>query len=222
MKFFVLRLGLVCLFTVLFVSGCMKKPDPVSSSAAETPSAVSPRKSLLEPSFSHITFNLPKGIEWVQSQNTPIGNGGVAEWVPKGYTSQNSPLRIIYQKKQPGLSPGLRLQEIVAPAKNCVDTKIARFKGGSSYAHQANVEVFCSKMGKNDWGLVSYVAVFSNRSETHTLIGEIRTAPTEKAGVFPEKTKKEKEIRDKTRTLSKLLFDSIRSVRVCAKDGNCR
>ncbi len=222
MNSFVFRFGLVCFAGVLLVCGCVKKPDPVNSSAAGTPPAVSPRKSLLEPSFSHITFNLPQGIDWVQSRNTPVGNGGVAEWVPRGYTSQNSPLRIIYQKKQPGLSPGVRLQEIVAPVKNCVDAKITRFKGDSSYTHQANVEVFCSKMGKNDWGLVSYVAVFSNRSETHTLIGEIRTTATEKAGVFPEKTKKEREARDKTGALGKLLFDSIRSIRVCTKDGNCR
>ncbi len=222
MKSFTSWVGLGFLFGVLLVSGCAKKPSTISSSTGKTPPAVLPQKRLLEPSFSYLTFNLPKGITWVQSQNTPIGNGWVTEWVPKGYTSQNSPLRIIYQKRQPGLSPGLRLQEIVAPARNCGDAKITRFNGNSSYKHQANVEVFCSKMGKNDWGLVSYVAVFSNPSETHALIGEIRTPVTEKAGVFPGKTGQEKKLLNQTKTLTKLLFDAIRSVRVCKKNGNCR
>ncbi len=208
--------------TALLVSGCAKEPDAADPSAPAASSVVSPRKSLLGSAFSHITFNLPKEIAWVQSRNTPAGDGGIAEWVPKGYTTKDSPLRVVYQKKAPGISPELRLQEIIAPLKGCAAAKVNRFDGGSSYSHQTNVEVFCSKMGKNDWGLVSYVSVFSNRKETHVLIGELRTPPTQKAGVFPEKTAKEKELLDKTRGVSRLLFGMARSIRVCDKGGKCR
>ncbi len=214
-----------CTLVVLLVAGCAKEPGVAGSSGPASSSAVSPRKSLLGSgsAFSHVTFNLPKGINWVQSRNTPAADGGgIAEWVPKGYTTKNSPLRVVYQKKSPGISSGSRLQEIIAPIKSCADAKITRFKGGSSYQDQTNVEVFCSKMGKNNWGLVSYVSVFSNQRETHVLIGELRTAPTKKAGVFADKTAEEKKLYAKTKGLSKLLFDMARSMRACGKNGKCR
>ncbi|PIE68819.1 MAG: hypothetical protein CSA21_05290 [Deltaproteobacteria bacterium] len=205
------------LVVLLFFSGCAEKPE---SSVGAGSLEKSPAEAA---TFAYVTFHLPQQIDWVQSQNTPTADGGgIAEWVPQKYVSQVSPLRVVYQKKPPGVSPEARLQEILEPIKECADVKVHRFSGKSSYGYQANVEVFCSKMGKNDWGLISYVTVFSNRRESHVLFGEIRTVPTEKAGIFPAKTVEEKKTAAEIQQLSKLLFDMAGSVRVCEDDGSCR
>ncbi len=209
--------GISFALILLLFSGCAKTPETAKQKAA-APS----QKDSQSSTFSSVSFNLPKEIAWIQSQNQPIGGGGVVEWIPKGYTSQNSPVRVIYQKKQPGVSPEARLQEILAPIKDCADSRITRFNGKSSYKYQANAEVFCSKMGKNNWGTISYVTVFSNRDESDVLIGEILTRPTKKAGAFPNKTEQEKKTLDEIKKIGKLLFEMTLSMRACQEDGNCR
>ncbi|PID74357.1 MAG: hypothetical protein CSB32_01155 [Desulfobacterales bacterium] len=217
MKMFSL-LGAGLVLTLLLFSGCAETTD----SSTQTASSEQDVQEAQDPTFASVSFRLPGWINWTQTRSEPTAGGGIAEWIPEGSTAENSPFRVVFQKRQPGISPEARLQQILAPIRECADVRVNRFNGKSRYGYQANVEVFCSKMGKNNWGLISYVAVFSNRRESDVLIGEIRTVATEKAGIFPVRNEQEKKTVAEIQQLSKALFNMVSSVQVCADDGTCR
>lgn len=177
-----------------------------------------------EQPISHIQFNLPKQIQWITVKNEKTANGGmVVEWVPKGYKSNNTPVRIVYQRTTPAKQPNLLLAQVAQPLqKQCTDTKITPIKFASKYSNQAGNEAICAKVGKNRFGLVTYTNIFADAGANHTVMTEVKTLPSKKAGLLTPKNAKEKKQVQNTQALIGLMRNFMDSVRTCDAQKKCK
>ncbi|PIE45121.1 MAG: hypothetical protein CSA45_04285 [Gammaproteobacteria bacterium] len=173
--------------------------------------------------IKEMTMSLPQQVQWVVSQNKTGKDGNqVTEWVPKGFKTNNTPVRIIYQKMVPANKP----QDIVAQMagslkKNCNDIKVSEFKSASKYPNQVNAEVLCGKLGKSPVGIAMYSSVFTDANANHLVIGEVKIPASKKAGVLDPKTKKEKEQARNAAGLVQLVQGFMQTVRACESKGKC-
>lgn len=173
--------------------------------------------------ISHVQFNLPKQIQWVAVKNEKVANGGmIAEWVPKGYQSNNAPVRVVYQRAMPAKQPNTLLAQIAQPLqKQCSDSKVSPMKFASKYANQAGNEAICAKVGKNRFGLVAYTNIFADAKANHLVTAEIKTLPSEKAGFLTPKNASEKKQVQNTKALIGLMKNFMNSVRACDAEKKC-
>lgn len=168
-------------------------------------------------------FNLPAQIKWKQSKNQANKGNILAEWIPEGSNSNNTPVRVIYQRLTPSQQTAAFLNKAVQPLqKVCTDIKVSPFKASSAYADQASAEILCAQLGKNQFGTVSYVSVFSDKMANHILVSEVKMPPSQKAGVLNFKTEKQKQQAQNSSALAKLMYQFNNSVRVCDKAKNCQ
>lgn len=170
-----------------------------------------------------INFNLPQQIKWSQSKNSQNKDGSMlAEWIPQGSKPNNTPVRIIYQRLVPGASAQTFIGNALQPLqKVCTDIKINPFKATSQYPNQANAEVLCAQLGKNRFGTVSYVSVFSDKAANHLVISEVKMPASKKAGVLDFKTAQQKKQAQDSSALAKLMYQFNNSIRACDSKQKC-
>lgn len=174
--------------------------------------------------INHVQFNLPKQIQWANIKNNKTPNGDmIAEWVPKGFKSSNSPVRVVYQRTSPAKQPNVLLTQVSQPLKaQCTDVKNTPQQSKSQHSSQASAEVICAQMGKNGYGLVTYTTIFADNAANHVVVSEIKTLPSQKAGLLTPKNAKEKKQIQNTQALIGVMRGFMDSVRVCDANKQCR
>lgn len=174
--------------------------------------------------IDHIQFNLPAQIEWVAARNENTPNGGmVAEWIPKGYQSNNSPVRVIYQRLVPAKQPNILLAETLKPIKQvCTDSINTPFKAKSLHSSQTSSTFICAQLGKNQVGLVTQNSIFADAAANHYVIAEVKTLPSKKAGELTFNNEREKQQVQNTQALIGLMRGFMDTIRVCDAEKNCR
>ncbi|MBS9777676.1 MAG: hypothetical protein KGV50_02825 [Gammaproteobacteria bacterium] len=170
-----------------------------------------------------VNFELPKQVKWKQAKNESNKGNILAEWIPEGSNSKNTPVRVIYQRLNPSQPTAQFMEKAIKPLQSvCADVKVAPFKTASKYADQASVEIICSQLGKNQFGTVSYVSVFTDGAANHVLVSEIKMPASKKAGVLNFKNEKQKQQAQNSKMLAGLMFQFTNSVRVCDKAKKCQ
>ncbi len=174
--------------------------------------------------ISSMKFELPQQIKWKQTKNESKKGNIIAEWVPEGRNVNNTPVRIIYQRVAPGKPTAEFMTKAIQQPlqKICTDSKISDFKTGSAYSDQMSSEIICSQLGKNKFGTVSYISVFTDKDANHILVSEVKMPPSKKAGVLKFKNDKEKQQAQNSQMLAKLMYQFNSTARVCDKAKNCQ
>lgn len=169
------------------------------------------------------TLPRPEQIAWQQVKNQSKNGNMLSEWVPKGNTPANTPVRVIYQRLTPAMATNDFVGRVIQPIqKLCSDHKVAAFKGTSTYPDQANAEMICARLGKNSFGTITYLSVFTDQSANHMLVSEVKAPASEKAGVLNFKTDREKQMAQNSAALAKLMYELNYSVKVCDAKNRCQ
>ncbi len=136
--------------------------------------------------IDHITMSLPKQIQWQQLQSKKFNDGSMlAVWAVKGRNAQNSPVQVVYNKVPAGNDAKAFVQKSIQPLKkSCADIKITDLPAGSKHTNQSSIEVICSRLGKDGYGMVYYITTLADAKTTHMVRSEIKTIPSEKAGML--------------------------------------
>lgn len=174
--------------------------------------------------IDYITMSFPEQIQWQQQQNKKLDNGGIiAEWIVKGSTSQNTPVRVVYNKLLPGSDTKSLLDRAIEPLKtSCADIKITNLPATSKHANQTNMEVICSRMGKNNFGMVFYFTALADAKATHVVRSETKTIASEKAGTLVPANKQQQQQVKNSAAIIALMNNFSKTVRACDAQKVCR
>lgn len=174
--------------------------------------------------ISYIKVDLPKQIEWVQSQNKKMGeNGMLQEWVIKGFKSNSTPARIIYQKIVPGVESNVLMEQVLKPFKqSCADVKFTSIPLNTKHGDKIANEMICSKLGKNPVGLVAYTSILSDKSASHLIVGEVRTLPSSKAGQLDIKNEQQRKQAETSAAIAQLMQKMSADIKACDAKNTCQ
>ena len=213
--------GLLVLFcsTALLLSGC-------AGAGAKRGAASQANKTvltapMLQKEISHLTFSLPEQVKWERNPDEALANAGVAEWTMAGYSVADTPARVMYQKLEPAQAPAALKRQVLEPLKTCPDSQVNDFKGMSKYRQQVNIEAICSQLVPNNFGLISYVSIFSDQAANHMVITEIRTPSSKKAGVLSFQDTEAQRQAEASKILSELLYNLMQTIRICDEKNLC-
>lgn len=171
--------------------------------------------------IDHLKMDLPQQIEWVQVKKKPGVN--IQEWVIKGFKSNNSPARVIYQKISPAMPADALMTQVMKPFKSaCKDIKVSDVPLNSKYANKMSKEMICSQLGKNPVGLIAYTTVMSDKNANHLVVGEVRTLPSKKAGQFDIKNEQQQKQVQTSAAIAQLMAKMTTGVKVCDSKDNCK
>lgn len=175
-------------------------------------------------SIDHLQLQLPQQIEWVQSQNQAVGEGGMLqEWVIKGFKSNSTPARIIYQKIVPSVPSGQLMNQVLKPFKeSCADIKLTDVPLNAKYGDKASNEMICSKLGKNPVGLVAYTSILTDKTASHLVVGEVRTLPSQKAGQLDIKNEQQRKQAETSAAIAQLMQKMTADIKVCDASKKCQ
>ncbi len=171
--------------------------------------------------ISYLTFSLPEQVKWERNPDQALANAGVAEWIMAGYSPADSPARVMYQKLEPAKAPASLKAQVLEPLKTCPDSQLNDFKGMSKYREQVNIEVICSQLVPNNYGLISYVSIFTDQAANHLVITEIRTPVSKKAGVLTFQNTEAQKQAEASKILSELLYNLMETIRICDDKNLC-
>ncbi|PIE45910.1 MAG: hypothetical protein CSA45_01340 [Gammaproteobacteria bacterium] len=174
--------------------------------------------------IDHITMSLPKQIQWQQAQNKKFDDGSMlAVWTVKGRNAQNSPVQVVYNKVPAGNDAKAFLQKSIQPLKkSCADIKITDLPAGSKHTNQSSIEVICSRLGKDGYGMVYYVTALADAKTTHMVRSEIKTIPSEKAGMLKPSNKQEQAFVKNSVAIIDLMSNFMKTIRACDAQKVCR
>ena len=79
----------------------------------------------------------------------------------EGSSAESTPTRVMYQKLMPVQDASTLKAQILKPLAGCPDSKVQDLQLGSKYRDQLGFQATCSKLGTQDYGLIDYVAIFS-------------------------------------------------------------
>ncbi|MDO5674494.1 MAG: hypothetical protein Q4G66_06225 [bacterium] len=203
----------------LIVSGCAgagakRGADKKTNNAEQTVQAV-------KGDISYLTFSLPEQVKWERNPDQALANAGVAEWTMAGYSPADSPARVMYQQIAPAQVPATLQSRMLEPLKTCTDSQTDTFKGMSKYGRQVNVEAICSQLGSDNFGLISYVSIFSDQAANHLVLAEIRTPASKKAGVLSFQNTEAQKQAETSKILSELLYNLMQTIRICDEKNMC-
>lgn len=203
------KINILVIGAMLGLAGCVSTQDSTKSEKVEQ--------------IATTNFNLPEQIQWKQVKNQEEAGNILAEWIPEGSELNNTPVRVIYQRIPQAKPASEFVNVVVEPLqKVCTDIKVSPFKTTSTYENQASVEAICARLGKNNFGTVSYLSVFADNTANHMLVSEIKMPPSDKAGVLKFKNAKEKQLAETSSALANLLYQSHNGLRVCNADKHCQ
>ena len=120
----------------------------------------------------------------VENDDPALRNSGVAEWMVEGSSAESTPARVMYQKLMPVQDASTLKAQILKPLAGCPDSKVQDLQLGSKYRDQLGFQATCSKLGTQDYGLIDYVAIFSDGVANHVMLAEVKTPPSNKVGVL--------------------------------------
>ena len=213
----VVQLGLVLLCSCsLLIFGCADAKRSAGKSRATAPAAAKQKEDI-----AYLPFSLPEQVKWVRNPDEALANAGSAEWTLEGYSPAESPARVMYQKIVPAQAPATLKGQILAPLADCTDSQVEAFKGQSKYSDQINIEAICSQLGKDSYGLLSYISIFSDQVANHLVLAEIRTPASKKAGVLTFQNTEAQKQAETSKILSDLLFNLMQTIRVCDEKNLC-
>lgn len=198
---------------VLFLSGCFGGKTLKQEKAVEN----SP------PSIAYVNFVLPNQIEWVQHINERNAQGAiVAEWGMKNYSQTDTPLRIIYNRVVPTNTPVNLLNQLIAPLKQgCTDITVTALPSPSKYSIQSGAEVICARLDKNNFGLLAKLYVFADKDAMHLVVSEVKTPPSQEAGILNARNEPEKRLVQNTQAAIAILSQFMQTIRVCSAKDQC-
>lgn len=171
--------------------------------------------------IAYLTFSLPEQVKWERNPDEALANAGVAEWTVAGYSPADSPARVMYQKLAPAQAPATLRRQMLEPLKACPDSLINSFKGMSKYSRQENIEAICSQLGADNFGLISYISIFSDQAANHLVLAEIRTPASKKAGVLSFQNTEAQKQAETSKILSELLYNLMQTIRICDEKNLC-
>ena len=171
--------------------------------------------------IAYVTFSLPEQVQWEANQDPQLAKSGIAEWIVKGTTAQSTPARVMYQKLSPAQSTSQLKGQVTSTLPSCADSKVTDLRGTSQYRNYITFETICSKLGKNKYGLIDYVSIFTDGESNHVVLAEIKTPPSKKAGVLDAKTAQAQKQAETAKVLAELLNKTIQSVRACDANQRC-
>lgn len=167
--------------------------------------------------IAYLTFSLPEQVQW---QRNPE-EGGMIEWVLAGYDPIDSPARVMYQKTEPAQPVAAVREQILQPLQECQDRRVSGFRGMSRYRVQLNTKAICSQLGKENFGLISFVSIFGDQSANHLVIAEVRTPASTKAGSLIFQNSEAQKQAEASKILSELLENLMQTIRVCDEKDAC-
>ena len=192
------------------------------SATPDTPVAAEPITASVQ-KVAYLTFSLPEQIQWEQNQDPSLQQAGIAEFLVKGYTTKNTPARVIYQQLAPAQTKASLRAQVLKPLENCPDSAVGEFRGDSQYRDQLNLEAVCSRLGqKGQYGLISFVSIFSDSASNHLVVSEVRTPPTAKAGDFNFKNAQMQQEAANRQAIAQLLRKTMQGIRACDEQKNCQ
>lgn len=174
-------------------------------------------------SIAYINFLMPSQIEWVNYVNNRNEAGAiVAEWGMKNYSKSDTPIRIIYNRAVPTGVPVNLLNDLIIPLKkSCTDIKITALSSSSRYSTQSGAEVICARLGSNNFGILANLYVFADKEAMHLVASEVKTPPSEKAGILNFSNDSEKQLVQNTQAAISILEQFMGTVKVCAENNRC-
>ncbi len=164
--------------------------------------------------IAYLAFSLPEQVQWER-------NPDEAEWTLAGYEPADSPARVMYQKLVPAQAPDALKRQVLEPLRDCPDTQVSDLRGKSKYSDQITIEAICSQFGKDNFGLISYIGIFSDQTANHLLITEVRTPASKKAGLLTFQNSEAQKQAEASKILSELLYRLMESIRVCDEKNLC-
>lgn len=170
-----------------------------------------------------IKFNLPQQLQWKQVKSQQKDGNALMEWIPQNNDSSNTPVKVIYQRLVSDKSAVDFAKLGIQPLqKSCSDLKVSQLGAISTYKNKVNVEVLCSKLGKNKFGTATYLSVFADGSANHLLISEVKLPESNKAGTINPKNAKERQWAQTASVLAKLMQQLNANAVVCDTNKNCQ
>lgn len=171
----------------------------------------------------HLTFNLPQQLQWKKITHQVDQSGAeFAQWIVNGFEQSNTPARIIYQKIIPATPNNAVLAQFMQPyQKSCTDVSVIAVNTQSTYQPKNSLELICAQMGNNHYGSAFYISVFSDANASHVVLSDLRTLPSEKAGVLTFKTDQEKQQVQTISALMQIMAGFINTIRACDATDRC-
>lgn len=205
--------------SALLLSGCAGAGAKRGTGKAAPKAAESAQT--VKRDISYLTFSLPEQVKWERNPDQALANAGVAEWTMAGYSPAESPARVMYQQIAPAQAPATLRGQMLEPLKTCTDSQINAFKGMSKYSQQVNIEAICSQLGSDNFGLISYISIFSDQAANHLVLAEIRTPASKKAGVLTFQNTEAQKQAETSKILSELLYNLMQTIRICDEKNLC-
>ena len=205
--------------TALLLSGCAGAG--AKKGAGKSVQKGAPAVQAAKRDISYLTFSLPEQVKWERNPDEALANAGVAEWTMAGYSPADSPARVMYQKLEPAQAATTLRNQMLEPLKTCQDSQNNPFKGMSKYHDQVNVEAICSQLGSDNFGLISYLSIFSDQAANHLVLAEIRTPASKKAGVLTFQNTEAQKQAESSKIISELLYNLMQSIRICDEKNLC-
>lgn len=203
---------------MLTTVGCKTTSPQKQSANNNTASQTSSNQTI-----SYVTMTFPKQLQWVASQNQRFNDGGmVAGWVIKGYNATNSPVSIIYNKAVQTSTLQAFLQNAIKPLQtSCPDLKITNLKPVNSHNNQINLELICSRLGKNNHGTLYYVTAMADGKHIHMVRSETKTLASAKAGILNPRNQTERNMVNRSASMIGLMNNFRQTIKACDANNKC-
>ncbi len=209
---------LVCC-SALLLSGCAGA-GAKRGAAKQTEKAEQPVQAVKR-DIAYLTFSLPEQVKWERNPDEALAKAGVAEWIMAGYSPADSPARVMYQQIAPAQAPATLRSQMLEPLKSCPDSQINPLKGMSKYHDQVNIGAICSQLGSGNFGLISFISIFSDQAANHLVLAEIRTPASKKAGEFTFQNTEAQKQAETSKILTELLYNLMQTIRICDEKNLC-
>lgn len=173
--------------------------------------------------INYLTMSFPQQVQWVQSQNKGFENGNmVAAWIAKGYNDNNTPVKVIYNTVAQTANLTAFLQGALKPLQtSCADLKITNLKPVNSHSQQINLEVICSRLGKNNFGVLYYITALADGKNIHMVRSETKTLPSAKAGILNPRNQNERNMVNNSAALINLMNGFRQTIKACDAQNHC-
>ncbi len=203
----------------LLVSGCAGAGS--KRGAGKNAGKVEQSTQTVKHGISYLTFSLPEQVKWERNPDQALASAGVAEWTMAGYSPADSPARVMYQQLVPATSPAGLQAQVLEPLKTCPDSLVESVRGMSRYRDQLHIKAVCSQLVPNNFGLISYISMFTDQAANHLVIMEIKTPASKKAGVLTFQNTEAQKQAETSKILSELLYNLMQTIRVCNNKDQC-
>lgn len=177
-----------------------------------------------EESVEYLTADLPQQIQWAQNKNETTKSGGMKqEWIVNGFTPNDTPAKISYQKLIPGTNSSKVMAELLKPYKqSCKDISLTEIPLNAKHDNKTGYEIICSQLGNNPFGVIAYASVFSGKESSHVIRAKVKTPPSAKAGQLDVSNQQQRAQAENIAALAQLMQVMSQNIKVCDANNNCQ